>query len=93
MMWSRQPSDKGLGEEGGWAFRVSDSTSALCGGAGSSLFQGIGWVTARGGTHGDPLFHFCSTSAHSSASSLVPCAEVRRVAQQKVPYQQHDRGS
>ena len=85
--------DKGLGEEGGWAFGVSDPTSALRGGAASSSLQGAGRVTAGGGTHGDPLFRSCSTSSHSSMSSLVPCAEGGDVAQQKVPFQQRARGS
>lgn len=51
-----QPSHKGFGEEGNVAFRVSDPTSALSGGAVSPLLLGVGQVNAGGGTHGDPLF-------------------------------------
>lgn len=85
-MGSGQPSDKGLGEEGGWALGVSDPTNALRGGTATSPFQGVAWVTAGGGTHGDTLFR--STTAHSSVSGLGPCAELGDVVQQKVPFQQ-----
>lgn len=42
LMGSGQPSHEGFGEEGNWVFRVSDPTSALCGGAVSPLFEEVG---------------------------------------------------
>lgn len=92
-MGSGQPSGEGLGEEGGWAFGAADPTNALCGGAVGPPFQGVGRVTAGGGTHADPLFRICSTTAHSSMSSLVLCAVLGDVVQQKVRFQQGAGGS
>lgn len=46
-MGSGQPSHEGFREEINWAFRVSDPTSALFGGALSAPFKGVGPM----GTH------------------------------------------
>lgn len=74
-MGSGQPSHEGFREERNWAFRVSDPTSALCGGAVSAPFQGVGQVTAEGGTHGHPLCSLCMQS----------CPSLGSVVQQTVP--------